>query len=193
MKNPPDGQLSQPGEPRCASLKRFLVCTNYLQIRTVEGSTNLVRAAAGIWILHNFNNMDPLSISAGVAGFVSLTIQLVSILKEYTSTVKAAPSEAQTLLTELASLSQVLQQLTNFLKKPEHNVNFRETSVLCSVVAICDDKIKGLYTRLDKFRSAGGLRERWKWPFQKQECLEIAQTLHHCAQTIELSLTISNG
>ena len=137
--------------------------------------------------------MDPLTISTGVTGFLLLAIELVKILTEYTTTIKSAPSEAQTLLTELVSLTQALQQLTDFLKKPEHSVSFHETSVLCSVVAICDTRIKNLHAKLDKFRSAGGIRDNWKWPFQKQECLEITQTLHHCAATIQLSLTISNG
>lgn len=137
--------------------------------------------------------MDPFTISTGIAGFLALALELVKILTEYTTTVKSAPSEAQTLLTEVVSLSQVLQQLTTFLKKPEHNINFRDTSVLCSVVTICDAKIKNLHSKLDKFRSAGGIRDRWKWPFQKQDCYDIAQTLHHCAQIIDLSLTISNG
>ena len=137
--------------------------------------------------------MDPFTISTGVTGFLLLAIELVKILTEYTTTVKSAPSEAQTLLTELVSLSQALQQLTDFLKKPKHSVSFHETSVLCSVVTICDNKIKNLHAKLDKCRSAGGMGDKWKWPFQKQECLEITQTLHHCAATIQLSLTISNG
>ena len=120
-------------------------------------------------------------------------MEVVKILNDYTSTAKAAPADAQTLLTEVASLSQVLQQLRDFLRKPDHNINFRETSVLCSVVAICDVKVKTLHSALDKFRSGGAKRDRMKWPFQKQECLDTVRTLHHCAQTIQLSLTISNG
>ena len=137
--------------------------------------------------------MDPFTICTGVTGFLLLAIELVKILTEYTNTVKSAPSEAHTLLTELVSLSQALKQLTDFLKKPEHGVSFNETSVLCSVVTICDMKIKNLHVKLEKFRSTGGMGDSWKWPFQKQECLEITQTLHHCAATIQLSLTISNG
>ena len=139
--------------------------------------------------------MDPSTISTGtrVSGYLSLAIDLINILREYTTTVKSAPSDAETLLTGVISLNQVLQQLTNFLEKPEHNANFYETSVLCSVVTICDTKIRNLHSKLNKFRSAEGMRDRRQWPFEKQECLDTVQTLHHCAQTIEFSLTISNG
>ena len=137
--------------------------------------------------------MDPLTISTKVVGFLSEASELVKILTEYTTTVKSTPSDAQTLLAEVLSLKQALQQLMNFLQKPEHNVDFHETSVLCSVVTICDTKTKNLHSKLNRFRTAEGVRDHWKWPFQKQECLDIAQTLHHCAVTIQLSLTLSNG
>ena len=138
--------------------------------------------------------MDLSTISTGVAGFLPLANDLIQILTEYTTTVNSAPSEAQTLLTEVVSLHQALQQVVSFLKKPEHNVTFHETSVLCSMITICDKKIKNLYSKLDKSgSSSGGIRDHWKWPFQRQECLDVTQTLHHCAATIQLSLTISNG
>ena len=139
--------------------------------------------------------MDPFTISTGIRGFLSLAIELVDILTEYTNTVKPAaiPSDARKLLTEVASLTQVLKQLTDFLKKPEHDIDFRETSVLCSIVEICDVRIKNLHSKLDKFQSIGKTQGQWSWPFTKQECLDIAQTLQHCAETIQLSLTISNG
>ena len=137
--------------------------------------------------------MDLFTISTGVSGFLSLAIELVSILTEYTNTAKPVPDDAQKLLTEVASLSRVLQQLTNFLKKPDNSTNFHEASVLCSVVTVCDVRIKNLHSKLEKIRSVGKTNGQWRWPFQRQECLDIVQTLRHCAETIQLSLTISNG
>ena len=137
--------------------------------------------------------MDPFTISTKITGLLSRASEFVKILTGYTTTVKPTPSDAQTLLAEVLSLSQAVQQLMDFLKKPEHSVKFHEISVLYSVVTICDTKIKTLHSKLDKFRSPEGIKDHWKWPFQKQECIDIAQTLHHCTVTIKLSLTISNG
>lgn len=139
--------------------------------------------------------MDPFTLTTGVGSFISLSVELVKILKEYVTTVNSAPTEAQMLLTDVSFLSQVFQQLEKFLKKMEYNPVYRDTSILCSVLRICDEKIKSVLSRLYKVRSSGGItsRDRWRWPFQKQECMDIAQTLHHCAQTVQLSLTISNG
>ncbi|KAF8462760.1 hypothetical protein BDZ91DRAFT_330752 [Kalaharituber pfeilii] len=136
--------------------------------------------------------MDPFTIATGIAGFVPLAIEIGKILKEYISQFKEAPKDAQTILTEITALRYVLQQLTVFLRKEEINgINFHETSALCSVINICGDKIKDLHAKLTKFR-AGNFKDRLRWPFHRQECLEVAETLHHCAQTIEFSLTITN-
>ena len=138
--------------------------------------------------------MDPFTMSTRISSFLSLATELVDILTEYTNVApKPVPSDAQKLLTEVASLSRVLQQLMDFLNKPEHNINYREASVLCSLVTICDGRIKNLHSKLNKFRTMGKSQGQWRWPFTKEECLDISQTLHHCAETIQLSLTISNG
>ena len=134
--------------------------------------------------------MDPFTKSTG---FLSLTIELVNILTEYTNSVKPVQNDAQKLLTEVASFNSVLEQLTDFLKKPEHNLKFRETSILYSVMTICDVRIKNLHSKLDKFQSIGKTQGQWRWPLTKQECLDIVQALHHCAETIQLSFSISNG
>jgi hypothetical protein len=47
--------------------------------------------------------MDPLSISVGVAGFLSLAMEISKILAAYVGDVKSAPEEAHSLLTEVSS------------------------------------------------------------------------------------------
>jgi hypothetical protein len=52
--------------------------------------------------------MDPISISIGVAGFLSLTLE-INILSNYVSDVKSAPEEANGLLREITVLKVVLE------------------------------------------------------------------------------------
>lgn len=47
--------------------------------------------------------MDPLSISAGVAGFLSLAIEISKILTAYVGDARSAPEEACNLLLEIRS------------------------------------------------------------------------------------------
>jgi hypothetical protein len=53
--------------------------------------------------------MDPISISIGVAGFLSLTLEIINILSNYVSNVKSAPEEANGLLREITALKVVLE------------------------------------------------------------------------------------
>ncbi|KAF8476788.1 hypothetical protein BDZ91DRAFT_1248 [Kalaharituber pfeilii] len=132
--------------------------------------------------------MDRFYIYMRITGFLSLAIEIGNILKEYLNDFVSAPKEAHTLVTEVDALSHALQQLLDFLLKENIRGSFEETSVLYIIISICDSKIKKLHSKLTKFH----LRERWNWPFQKQDCSEVVSTLHHCAQTLEFSLTISN-
>jgi hypothetical protein len=59
---------------------------------------------------------DPLSISASVAGLLSLTIELTKSLNNYISGVKSAPEDSKRLCTETEALSAVLEKLVKFLR-----------------------------------------------------------------------------
>ena len=141
--------------------------------------------------------MDPFTISTGLVGLLSLTLEISRILSTYTSGVKNAPKDARSVLTEISSLSHVLEQLTKFLQAEETNTKcsgrFRETSALCSVIAICKNHIETLYRKL-KFQGTPqrDLLHRLKWPFEKDECAELVDVLHRCSQTFTFSLTIEN-
>ncbi|KAF8466890.1 hypothetical protein BDZ91DRAFT_848653 [Kalaharituber pfeilii] len=134
---------------------------------------------------------DALTISTGIGGFLSLTLQIAQILLKYTSEFKSAPKDAQTLLTEVIELNRVLQQLQKFLEKENIKANFQETSALCDVISLSEGKIKNLNITLKKFERSG-FKDRLRWPFHRQECIDATATLHHCIQIIEFSLTIGN-
>jgi hypothetical protein len=51
--------------------------------------------------------MDPFTISTGVAGFLSLSIELIGILNDYMTSVNSAPKEANDLLIEITALKLV--------------------------------------------------------------------------------------
>jgi len=141
--------------------------------------------------------MDPFTIATGLAGLLSLTLEIADILSTYTSGVKNAPKDARSVLTEISSLGHVLGQLIKFLQAEETNSKcsgrFRETSALCSVIAICKNHIETLYRKL-KFQGIPerDLFHRLKWPLEKDECAELVGVLHRCSQTFIFSLTIEN-
>jgi len=140
--------------------------------------------------------MDPFTISTGVVGFLSLTIEISKILNTYVSDVKSAPKDAQILLTEVNALSHVLDQLVKFLQNEEVKGNsFDQTSVLYSVIIVGQTTLERLEKKLNRLQGedkVAKVLERFKWPLSKDECQQTVQTLHRCAQTFEFSLTVSN-
>jgi hypothetical protein len=63
--------------------------------------------------------MDPFTISMGVAGFLSLALEVIKILIDYVGAVKSAPNEARELQTEITALCHPLRELFNFLRQKE--------------------------------------------------------------------------
>jgi hypothetical protein len=93
--------------------------------------------------------MDPFTISTGVAGFLSLTIEIIKILNDYASGVSSATKEASDLLAEANALKPVLEQLVEVLRSEEaQQVPFDKNAVLYSTITLCQAKIEGLYKKL---------------------------------------------
>ena len=64
--------------------------------------------------------MDPLSISSGIAGLLSLAISIAQVSFEYISCVKDAPKAIKGLIREVACLEEVLRSIRNeLLLEPE--------------------------------------------------------------------------
>jgi hypothetical protein len=139
---------------------------------------------------------DPLSVSASVAGSLSLALEITKILSAYVSDVKSAPDDARTLLTEITALCHALDQLINLLRNDVKG-NFAPISALYVVIMACQEHIQDLYKKMKKLQlqknSLKGIIDRTvKWPLNKDEYRSTLATLQRFAQTFQFSLTISN-
>lgn len=147
---------------------------------------------------------DPFSIASGIAGFLSLAMEITKILVDYTANVKSAPSDVTKMLEEVDALVEVLEQLKDFLEDNSDTISetikngFQENSALSTALKICKTEIEKLRRVLHKFKVRRTDKawldklQRLKWPFSKEECLEITQRLNRCSQTFTFSMTISN-
>jgi hypothetical protein len=142
--------------------------------------------------------MDPFTIATGLAGLLSLAIEINGILNGYIGASKSAPKEVHDLLVKVSALQHVLEQLIVFLRSEEaRQVAFDKASVLSSVIGSCQQKIEALCKKLDvickpKTNKMRVLIESVKWPLRKEECLQTVAELHQFAQTFEFSLVISH-
>jgi hypothetical protein len=95
--------------------------------------------------------MDPFTVSTGVAGFLSLAIEITKILSTYISDVKSAPEDAKTLLAEVTALCSVLEDLVKFLRY-DFKGNFTPTSTLYAAILACQKEIQNLSKKLDNLQ-----------------------------------------
>jgi hypothetical protein len=93
--------------------------------------------------------MDPFTLSTGVAGFLSLALEISKILGAYVSDYKSAREDAKDLITEVDTLCHMLDQLVRFLRN-DAKCNFQPTSALCLVIKSCQEQIQDLYKKLGK-------------------------------------------
>jgi hypothetical protein len=138
--------------------------------------------------------MDPFTLATGVAGILSLTTELTKIFTEYVGGVASAPKSARSLFEEITALSHVLSQLVDFLRSENAKGNtFDKTSALCSMIAICQSNIEGLYKKIGNLsRNGGSAFERLKWPLSEKDCQKSVERLHRCAQFFHFSLSVSS-
>ena len=105
--------------------------------------------------------MDPFSVSTGIAGFISLSLEIGDTIHKYLKSVKSAEEDARTLVMKIEALRLVLDRFVKFLREEEvkGSVAFKETSGLFPVIATCRNQFQTLYEKLRKGKS-GGLSEK---------------------------------
>jgi Fungal N-terminal domain of STAND proteins len=137
--------------------------------------------------------MDPFSIATGVAGLLSLVIQLSQITIAYTSSVSGASRSVNELQLELKSLQHVLEQLKSFLERQPNLGPFKDTSALLATNSFCQTKLEALLAKLEHLNKGGKIRmllRALKWPMNEVENREFVIELHRCTQIFGLSLTV---
>jgi len=137
--------------------------------------------------------MDPLTIAAGIAGLLSLTLDLSNSLSSYYKTAKDAPSSIQQVCQELESARSVLKQLEDALRTGQAtNIAFDKASVLATALRTYDNAIIFLSAKLPKLEKGGALAiwEKMKWPFIANDIQKTLITLQGCNVTFHFSITL---
>jgi hypothetical protein len=89
--------------------------------------------------------MDPLSAASGVAGLLSITIQVGMTIGAYANSVQGASKGAQKLEREIQAFLSVLKQLYDFLQsKDADHIAFEPTSVLLVATNSYDKELDDL-------------------------------------------------
>ncbi|KAM0796420.1 ankyrin repeat-containing domain protein [Usnea florida] len=137
---------------------------------------------------------DPLSVSASVAGLITITDAVFSRMFKYGKAVKAAPDEVSSMTLALGSLSGILHHLelvaAQFEGEPFDN------TIQVNHVHSCMQTVEKIDKILDKYHasSAGPQKmekiKRLKWPFSVSEAKALCAEIEQHKTTLSLALNV---
>lgn len=139
--------------------------------------------------------MDPLSLSASIAGLVSLAEVIFEAVFKYARAVKDARSDVQTLSEEingLVTMLRSLKALTADLESDGDKFNPLLSAHLLDQSRRVLDKIEVRVKKgLDSFKQSklDGVLRRLKWPFSESETKELLDDLSRHKSTITMALS----
>ncbi|KPM46456.1 hypothetical protein AK830_g205 [Neonectria ditissima] len=136
--------------------------------------------------------MNPLSVSASIAGLVSLADLVFRAALRYVKSAKQAPKEVQDLLNEVKDLSLVLHNLSPIACGLEsdstpQNTNTPKPYYLHECRQLLR-RLEGKLPSLETQSSCQKLQSRLKWPFSSGETKEILEAVTRHKQTISIAL-----
>lgn len=137
---------------------------------------------------------DPLSVGFGVAGLLSLAIQLSPIIATYVDGVRHAPEHIQELQQELDALVKTLERLDSFLRtESAKGPAFNELAFLHTTRESCAKRLTGISAKLRTFTDASRVSQnlrRLKWPLNAASTKAAAQDLSRYSATFHFALSI---
>ena len=135
---------------------------------------------------------EPLSISASIAGLVTLTDAVFRRTFNYVKAVKGAPNELSALLTAMGALSGILHNLSLIACQLEGELF--ESTIQASHIHLClqtVDKVKSILDRFDSSKEGHSMKtmKRLKWPFSGAEVKDLCTEIEGHKTTLSLALT----
>ncbi|KAI0438504.1 ankyrin repeat-containing domain protein [Xylaria telfairii] len=144
--------------------------------------------------------MDPLSISASIAGLVSLADIVFRTTTRYVKQVKESSREVQILLSELKDFSVLLHSLSLVAYDLETSASTQNTqshnpNLKVKLIFNCQKVLNRIQASLEiaerDFNSPVGIKRiqaRLRWPFSASETKELVQIIQHHKLTINLAI-----
>ena len=134
---------------------------------------------------------DPFSLATGIAGLISLSLEVTKIAQQYIQGVRHSSKDIDDFLQELAALTDVLRQLDAFLKKDEAGArSFDQTSVLVKTYKACRSSLEKTRSALQSRVNEHKLLKALTWPFVGKEHQEVISAILRWIHTFQFALTI---
>ena len=157
--------------------------------------------------------MDPLTLATGLAGLLSLAIELTTVCRKYISGARKARKSVQSFILELASLEKVLLDLHKVILEPviaeafdgrcssiienlqSHSTMASRQPAALSLMDLCKTELDTLLNKLIKKSSGSRFRltlNRLLWPLGEEATQRATYSLHQYTSIFEMSISIDN-
>ena len=135
---------------------------------------------------------DPLSVSASIAGLVTITDAVLSRTFRYVKAVKGAPNELSALASAMGALSGILHNLSLVAFQLEGEPF--DTTIQANHIHSCLqtlDKVKKILDKLDSSTGGHSMKpiQRLSWPFSVSEAKDLCIEVEGHKTTLSLALT----
>ncbi|KAL9033096.1 MAG: hypothetical protein Q9214_007671, partial [Letrouitia sp. 1 TL-2023] len=140
--------------------------------------------------------MDPLSISASIAGLCIAAAQVSYLLRDFIGNAKQAPSTARHTLMEVTGISICLSQLDSYLSGRQEAARSRRTMIMVEQVIIILTNCVSIFSELEQVLEAlktdGVVRviDRVKWSLKEKTLSDLLSRLHASKTSLSLMLNI---
>ena len=142
---------------------------------------------------------EVIGIASGIAGLLSLTIEVIQISSNYINGVRGASSTVQRFLKELDNLKRVLTKIEEMSKKTDDIQVFGEDGTSC-LLSVQEGRhylelLTDIRDRLGTRTTDGSFRKKLKaltWPFSEEKTLSLIESLHRHLDIYQTALTIDN-
>jgi hypothetical protein len=122
---------------------------------------------------------EALGIASGVAGLLSLAIEMTKLSYTYIASVRGAPKSLTAYIRELATLTSVLLQLENLIQA--RRLNGQNSQILSKALNDCKQEVEHLRAKLERKLSHGRFMANVAalvWPLSQSELLDKVNMLH---------------
>ena len=141
---------------------------------------------------------EALGIASGIAGLISLTIEVFGISYKYVHEVRDASSSVRRFLRELEDLQNVLLRVDQVAKETDERKVFGDAGSCLLSIKESNEYI-GLLEKvrdnLQQRQTSSSIRNRSKaltWPFSEKETITLADSLHRHLEIYNFALSIDN-
>ena len=141
---------------------------------------------------------EVLGVASGIAGLLSLTIEVFGISYKYVNGVRDASSSARRFLKELEALHKVLLSVEQSAGQTGQEEIFGDTRSSFLSLEKCDeyvDLLENIRNKLQQRQTPSSFRNKMKaltWPFSEKETLALTESLHRLLEIYNTALAVDN-